>query len=317
MLLALLTVIAAGLGWIVRGSRCAREKRAVNAGWQHQVDAQQSENDRLQDQNKGLMQQVNQHQASRRDASNRSRELAESLREAMDKRDELQRNVKELRAELAHAVAQRDTLRTDIDNLDMRHTAVSRALREKDDRIERLKREIANWHSRVPPLVERYRSRHAQAQALEAELEAAHARIDELSRPASSNDTRIEPMDRAPADLRASNDQYEETSHHDMSAFDDQPRPESFDSHAGGYTRFTNGAAGARDDLQRIKGIGPAIESLLNELGYLRFQQIAELNEYDVSRIAERLRGFSSRIHREDWIGQARVLQFEKNHRED
>jgi len=63
-----------------------------------------------------------------------------------------------------------------------------------------------------------------------------------------------------------------------------------------------------RDDLQMIKGVGPAIENTLNEMGIFRLQQIAEMSEYDIDRVARRLKGFHSRIEREDWIGQARLL---------
>ena len=44
-------------------------------------------------------------------------------------------------------------------------------------------------------------------------------------------------------------------------------------------------------------------------MGIFRFNQIAEMSEYDIDRIARRLKGFHSRIYREDWIGQARDLQ--------
>ena len=47
----------------------------------------------------------------------------------------------------------------------------------------------------------------------------------------------------------------------------------------------------------------------LNELGIFSFQQIAEMSEYDIDRVARRLKGFNSRIYREDWIGQARDLR--------
>ncbi len=57
-----------------------------------------------------------------------------------------------------------------------------------------------------------------------------------------------------------------------------------------------------------IKGVGPAIEKTLNEMGIFNFQQIADMSEYDIDRVARRLKGFHSRIHREDWIGQARML---------
>ena len=67
-----------------------------------------------------------------------------------------------------------------------------------------------------------------------------------------------------------------------------------------------------RDNLKLIKGVGPAIEKTLNELGIKRFDQIAQMSEYDIDRVAHRLKGFRSRIYREDWIGQARDLRDQK-----
>jgi NADH-quinone oxidoreductase subunit E len=67
------------------------------------------------------------------------------------------------------------------------------------------------------------------------------------------------------------------------------------------------------DDLRQIKGIGPSIEKTLHELGFRRYRQIAEMTEYDIDRVARQLKGFRSRIYREDWIGQARMLQQQKN----
>jgi predicted flap endonuclease-1-like 5' DNA nuclease len=67
------------------------------------------------------------------------------------------------------------------------------------------------------------------------------------------------------------------------------------------------------DDLKQIKGVGPAIEKTLNGLGIYRFNQIAEMSEYDIDRVAQHLSGFRSRIYREDWVGQARNLQYQKN----
>ena len=66
------------------------------------------------------------------------------------------------------------------------------------------------------------------------------------------------------------------------------------------------------DNLKQIKGVGPAIEKTLNELGIRRFDQIAQMSEYDIDRVAHRLKGFRSRIYREDWIGQARDLLDQK-----
>ena len=71
-----------------------------------------------------------------------------------------------------------------------------------------------------------------------------------------------------------------------------------------------------RDDLKMIKGVGPAIEKTLNEMGIRNFGQIAAMSEYDIDRIAHRLKGFRTRIYREDWIGQARDLHDQKSSRQ-
>ncbi len=68
--------------------------------------------------------------------------------------------------------------------------------------------------------------------------------------------------------------------------------------------------AGGRDggeDLKRIKGIGPTIETKLKAMGITSIAQIAELGEADVARIEERL-AFKGRITRERWIEQAREM---------
>lgn len=72
---------------------------------------------------------------------------------------------------------------------------------------------------------------------------------------------------------------------------------------------IADSATDMRDKLQAIKGVGPAIEKTLNEMGIFRFQQIAEMSEYDIDRIARCLKGLRSRIYREDWLGQARELR--------
>jgi len=101
---------------------------------------------------------------------------------------------------------------------------------------------------------------------------------------------------------------------------EDEPLPE--DSGAGDdddddvFARSTGdddfAASLGRDDLKMIKGVGPAIEKTLNEMGIFRFDQIAGMSEYDIDRVANRLKGFRTRIYREDWIGQARELQDRK-----
>ena len=64
---------------------------------------------------------------------------------------------------------------------------------------------------------------------------------------------------------------------------------------------------GAKDNLQRIKGIGKVNEGKLNDLGIYHFAQIAGWTPAEVRWVATYL-VFSGRIEREDWIGQAKVL---------
>ena len=61
------------------------------------------------------------------------------------------------------------------------------------------------------------------------------------------------------------------------------------------------------DDLTRIKGIGPVLKGVLNDLGITSFRQIAAFTEADIQRVNEAI-NFPGRIEREDWVGQARDI---------
>ncbi len=69
-----------------------------------------------------------------------------------------------------------------------------------------------------------------------------------------------------------------------------------------------------RDDLKRIKGIGPKLERLLNENGITSFDQIAALSEAEVDALDEQLHEFRGRIRRDGWLGQARELASKKEY---
>lgn len=310
-LLVLVAILAALAGWMMRSRHCRTEKQAVNAGWQHQMDAQQAENERLAEQGSSLMQQISQYRASNTDIRKRARELSDNLREAFERRDELQRQLKDIRSNLELVTSEQARLQTDVATRVARQQTVAARLKDRDEKIARLKRELANWYERVPPLVERYRVRDRDARELRAALDAAERRIAELERRHAIDETRIEPVERIPlpAGLEASNDQYDETAMHDTSGLVDQTSgTNDFGTMPGTAFRFDNEAEPPRDDLQRIKGIGPAIERTLNDLGYCSYRQIANMTDDDIARIAARLRGFNGRIQRENWIDQARDL---------
>lgn len=72
---------------------------------------------------------------------------------------------------------------------------------------------------------------------------------------------------------------------------------------------FTTAPDGEPDDLKRISGVGPKLESLLNEQGITTFAQLAELTEDQVDQLQARLTQFPGRIRRDDWVAQARRLR--------
>ncbi|VAW23803.1 NADH-ubiquinone oxidoreductase chain E [hydrothermal vent metagenome] len=64
---------------------------------------------------------------------------------------------------------------------------------------------------------------------------------------------------------------------------------------------------GKKDDLKRIKGVGPKIEKTLNGLGIYHFDQVAQWSPKSVDWINGFI-SFKDRIQREKWIDQAAKL---------
>ena len=331
--IAAAVLVGVVLGWIVRGHRTAGEKAAINAGWQEQIEAQRGEHERLLQQNRSLMEQNSQYQASNKDARNRATELSGALKEAFERRDELQRQIKEIRGNLERAISERDQLQVKVRKSD----GSADVLRRRDEQIDRLQKELASWRDRLPPLIERYRQRNEEAERLERELEAARERIAGFESSENAEETRVEPADREKLGnaLDASNEPLGEDDGEELvaaealiedddpdnpaeteAATDEEDDPDEDDWTAAIEMDAADDDHGRepirRDDLKLIKGVGPAIEKTLNEMGIFRFNQIAEMSEYDIDRIARRLKGFRTRIYREDWIGQARDLQLRK-----
>ena len=66
------------------------------------------------------------------------------------------------------------------------------------------------------------------------------------------------------------------------------------------------------DDLQRIKGVGPYLEALLNRNGIYTFRQIARLSAEGVRDLDTQLESFKGRIGRDEWLPQAADLHRDK-----
>ncbi len=68
----------------------------------------------------------------------------------------------------------------------------------------------------------------------------------------------------------------------------------------------TSKAAGA-DDLKKLSGVGPVLETKLNEAGVTSFAQIAAWGPAEIEEFDEKL-SFKGRIEREGWVEQAKKL---------
>ena len=65
--------------------------------------------------------------------------------------------------------------------------------------------------------------------------------------------------------------------------------------------------AGA-DDLKMIKGVGPKLEGLLNDMGFFHFDQVSKWGADEVSWVDQNLEGFKGRVSRDNWVSQATAL---------
>lgn len=75
-----------------------------------------------------------------------------------------------------------------------------------------------------------------------------------------------------------------------------------------GPAKLSGPRGGMADDLKEIEGIGPAMEKLVNEMGFFHFDQIAGWSEADVAWVDANLKGFKGRVTRDRWVAQAKII---------
>ncbi|WP_409197391.1 endonuclease [Jannaschia sp. M317] len=65
---------------------------------------------------------------------------------------------------------------------------------------------------------------------------------------------------------------------------------------------------GGADDLKKIKGVGPKLETMLHGMGFYHFDQVAAWTDAEIAWVDQNLEGFKGRVSRDEWVSQARVL---------
>lgn len=104
--------------------------------------------------------------------------------------------------------------------------------------------------------------------------------------------------DTAPVAAAAPGDDVDRDGDGKIEGVNEGTRPEALDGPRGG----------AADDLKMIKGVGPKMEGMLNELGFYHFDQIAGWTADEVAWVDSNLKGFKGRVSRDNWVEQAKLL---------
>lgn len=63
-----------------------------------------------------------------------------------------------------------------------------------------------------------------------------------------------------------------------------------------------------KDDLQKINGIGPKMEEILNGIGIYSYLQVSKMTKHEYDLLDEITASFPGRAERDDWAGQAKLL---------
>lgn len=74
---------------------------------------------------------------------------------------------------------------------------------------------------------------------------------------------------------------------------------------------FVPPPAAEPDNLQRLRGIGPAMERTLNAHGIVTFRQLAVLSEDGIDELGAEVPAVTGRIRRDRWVEQAQKLHIE------
>ena len=69
----------------------------------------------------------------------------------------------------------------------------------------------------------------------------------------------------------------------------------------------TSAAAAGKDDLKRIRGVGPKLEARMNAVGIMSYADIAAWTAKQQREFGEKL-SFPGRIERDEWVKQAKLL---------
>lgn len=237
------------------------------------------------------------------DTNNAGKESSTLISEAV-RTQNLEKEFNELRSQSKKV----DELESELSTLKRQADRVTHVEAALDDR-ERVRREqernIQQYQTKIKRLEESVRKAEYSNNA-EATNNLEYRRLQsELIGVNQQRDKYVEQIRLLESQLRnksqASNSTSTRTSERNITS--EQPKPKR-------QPLFT--APAEKDDLKKIKGIGPVMEKTLNELGVTSFKQLGGFDQDDIQRVSDALDVFPGRIERDEWISQAKEKYQEK-----
>lgn len=222
-------------------------------------------------------------QLSERDTQHRTalHEVERQLAERDRRIGELEQLHQQLREHATAAMAPSQNIRTEAAECHTERTVHEQRLQEKDDHIAALQQRIEAFES--------------VQQELAGQAKVADEKEEEISRLRKR-------LFEVRAALRIRTDGG--VAPHPIQPIGDQLSLQ--------IAQATPPPSPQKDDLTEIRGIGPAFERALNNMGIVTFQQIAQWDATNLKQIADKLETLPDRITRDQWIARAKKLHEQK-----
>jgi len=263
----------------LRGLLAQAEQRAANAA-QHQQALQTSIDVKLTDQQ--------QHAAQREAELQASVRTLQTTRER--EKSDWQRALEAAERSGATAIAERDALQQTLEQ----HVSAY------DQRLKRMTTELRTAEATIAAL----EVRQSDLQRLETERDALQQAVDEARVAYQEGLRQLQvKLDATTRDLAACRESARRGPKRDVAL------PVFAPLAAAG---IPTGTYDERDDLQRIKGVGPFLERKLHDFGIFTFRQVAALKPAVVDQLGETFGSFKDRIIREGWVEQAEGFMAER-----
>ena len=86
---------------------------------------------------------------------------------------------------------------------------------------------------------------------------------------------------------------------------------EAFDTEAGKASLLSavgTASPDEKDDLKKIKGVGPKLAEMLNSIGIFTFAQVSKMSKAEYDLVDNLITAFKGRAERDEWAAQAKEL---------